>query len=229
MKRVVAYVVVVHLLLLISLSTELKEEKKPPFKPLQVHQYTKKQIALTPAPPFHPLPPPPPTRLKKPQKPPASPPPKAKAKPSPLPSSPPVVKRQTKTTSPVTEKLLQEIEESIAKIEGKHDKVDTNKQIKTPRTIDALQRDQPPELEPEQSNYSETLILCLRGALHLPDFGEVKIKLTLRQDGSVETLSVLKTESENNKRYLETHLPHVKFPALNKQEHTFVLTFCNEV
>jgi hypothetical protein len=74
----------------------------------------------------------------------------------------------------------------------------------------------------------------LHSSLHLPDFGAVKIELTLRQDGTVAKLKVLKTESEKNKQYLETHLVRLTFPYLKgayaKQgEFTFVLNFCNEL
>ena len=70
--------------------------------------------------------------------------------------------------------------------------------------------------------------------LHLPDFGEVKLQLTLSQDGKVLKVVVLNTESEKNKSYLELQLPKMRFPRLedpfaNKSQHTFVLTFCNEL
>ncbi len=166
--------------------------------------------------------------------------PSAKKKTTPLAPSPaktpikkttlPPVKSQTspQVQSALTQKLMLELEESIAKIEGCHDKVDTSLQLKTPHAIDTLKTTR---LEQNTTNedYMGTLVLCLRQSLNLPDFGEVTIRLTLRQDGSVQQLDVLKAESENNRRYLETHLPHVKFPALNNLKHTFVLTFCNEV
>jgi hypothetical protein len=132
-------------------------------------------------------------------------------------------KTQTAKRSPLTQELLQELEESIAKIEGKHDKVDTRKQLATPHSIEIPNRDKVEE------NYADALISCLRGSLHLPDYGEVKLEVTLKEDGSVEKVVVLKADSEKNRNYLETHLPHLKFPAVKKPEHTFVLTFCNEV
>lgn len=143
-------------------------------------------------------------------------------------SSPPPTQPSSKTkSSPITKKLMKELEESIAKIEGNRDKVDTSKQLKAPQAIETLKIDIPEENE--MSDYNENLILCLRQSLHLPDFGEVKIKITLRKDGSVDQLAVLKAESENNRRYLETHLPLIQFPAPKKEKYTFVLTFCNEV
>ena len=85
----------------------------------------------------------------------------------------------------------------------------------------------------EQQSYTDTLISHLHESLSLPDFGEVKIQLSLRQDGSVVKVIVLKARNEKNRQYLESNLPHLKFPRFdgawaNKKEYTFVLTFCNE-
>jgi hypothetical protein len=82
--------------------------------------------------------------------------------------------------------------------------------------------------------YQESLIHYLQETLNLPEYGEVKIEVTLRQDGSVAHMVVVKAESEKNRKYLEAHLPKLKFPRLDepfssKKQHTFVLTFCNEV
>lgn len=254
MKKIAIFVIGVHLLLIFFLGVFHVAEKSPAVKKLAIKQYAAKPApkvvtapppkaapaaasrvkpkAITPPGPIAPPPPPAnkPAPKQTPEKKPTpqSPPPAPKA-PTPTPaSSKTKAKTQTPVQSPLTQKLMKELEESIAKIEGKHDKVDTSRQIATPRAIDTLKID---HLEKDNSDedYTDTLILCLRQSLNLPDFGEVKIKLTLRQDGTVDKLIVLKTESENNRRYLETHLPNLKFPALNKQQHTFVLTFCNEV
>lgn len=141
----------------------------------------------------------------------------------------------------ISPSLLRELEESIAKIEDKSDK---NRKAKNPdakgklSTPMVLQIDALNGLAPENSdnaeNYASLLAQCLHASLHLPDFGEVKIELTLKQDGKVVKLKVLKTESEQNKKYLESHLPQLKLPHLNgsfakQEEHTFVLNFCNEL
>jgi hypothetical protein len=75
----------------------------------------------------------------------------------------------------------------------------------------------------------ETLASFLHGALNLPEFGEVKIALTLRNDGSVEKVVVLFAESKKNRAYLEDHLPKLQFPLKLEKGKTFTLTFCNEL
>lgn len=162
----------------------------------------------------------------------------------------PLVKEQSakveKVKSPVVQSppppsvspsLLKELEESIAKIEDKSDKQSLSRKTnpKTTLSIPApLQIDALPTIELESSDYISILTEHLHASLHLPDFGEVKIELTLQQDGTVAKLRVLKAESQQNRKYLESHLPLLKFPHLSgafakKNEHTFTLTFCNEL
>ena len=71
----------------------------------------------------------------------------------------------------------------------------------------------------------------LHSALDLPDFGEVKMQITVQKDGRVVKVVVLKAESEKNKGYLETHLRQMKLPPLSGSTHeeTFTITFCNEL
>jgi hypothetical protein len=156
-----------------------------------------------------------------------------KKQPSKKPSIQPVKKAQA---------LVEELEERIAKIEQKRDKIETKQELKAPGTIDSLQIESIKKTDPQdnasneisEDAYQNMLIGCLRQSLNLPDYGEVKIQLTLRADGSVAELIVIKSESQKNKRYLEEKLPLVKFPLLQgalfgKKQHTFLLIFCNEV
>ena len=146
--------------------------------------------------------------------------------------------QQTRATIP--ESLLKELEESIAKIENKSDKGTTNKKASISNKAFvpiSLQIDTPSSEfsnnEEGQGDYTETLINHLHQCLSLPDYGEVKIQLSLRQDGTVDKVVVLKTQSEKNRQYLENHLPRLRFPRFDgsyasKKEWTFTLTFCNE-
>jgi hypothetical protein len=141
----------------------------------------------------------------------------------------------------ISDKLLKELEESIAKIENKSDKGYAGK--KTTATsravapvhlqIDSLASEDVEESE-GASDYTENLVRHLHQSLNLPDYGEVKIQLRLRQDGTVVKIAVIKTESEKNKKYLEERLPALRFPRFegeyaNKKEDVFILTFCNEL
>lgn len=131
----------------------------------------------------------------------------------------------------ISDSLLKELEDSIAKIENKSSKVSTGKALAPiPLQIDIAPSE---NFEEGQSPYTEGLVNHLHQYLRLPDYGEVKIQLSLRQDGTVVKVIVLKSQSEKNKQYLESHLPRLKFSRFddadaNKKEYTFILTFCNE-
>lgn len=158
-------------------------------------------------------------------------------------------KTPSKTTQPVAKlkapsvknpeipkELLDELEERIAKIEHKRDKISAPVDLSIPKTInkslplaeDDLASDQ--NLDQAFDNYSAYLISHLQQHLQLPDFGEVKVEIVLRPDGSVEKCSVIEAASEKNKKYLEKRLPTLRFPNQGvriKRPQVFVLTFCN--
>ena len=109
-----------------------------------------------------------------------------------------------------------------------------------PKSVDSLFAKEPIHFEEESfsfeeiSNYGEFLTAYLQEMLHLPDFGEVKVQITVAQDGSVMKYAVVKAESDKNKKYLEEKLTSLRFPefkgkGIKKSEETFVLTFCNEI
>ncbi len=141
-----------------------------------------------------------------------------------------------KARAKISDSLLKELEESIAKIETKSDKPTISKKTISSSKAMApivLQIDSQEEQSAETMSYTDTLISYLHQELRLPDYGEVKIQLSLRQDGTVAKLSVLKAKNEKNRQYLESQLSRLRFPCFegtlaNKKEHTFVLTFCNE-
>jgi hypothetical protein len=138
----------------------------------------------------------------------------------------------------ISSSLVQELEESIAKIEDHSGKMKKNQKFigkRAPSRSNPLQIDQLDfkEEASESNDYVDILVRQLHVSLNLPDFGEVKIELTLRQDGTVAKLKVLNAESQQNRKYLEAKLPQLKFPQLSgfkpeEKEHTFVLNFCNE-
>lgn len=140
----------------------------------------------------------------------------------------------------ISDSLLKELDEGIAKIENKSNQAPANKKNSFPNKAIApipLQIDIPSNerlsFEEGQSDYADILVNHLHQYLSLPDYGEVKIQLSLRQDGTVAKVVVLKTQSEKNKQHLENTLPLLKFPRFeggyaNKKEYAFILTFCNE-
>lgn len=180
-----------------------------------------------------------------------TPPPKKEELPKPTPLKNPApqkskpVPEKKKTPAPskpkplISQELLDELEESIAKIDEKRDK-DSNKSKKTTSQLDVprVQASVPVEEAATQTEerleFQEKLIACLHSALHLPDHGEVTIVLTLRSNGSVTKMFVKKTQSKKNQTYLEAQLPFVRFPLFEgalsgKKEETFTITFCNEI
>lgn len=125
----------------------------------------------------------------------------------------------------IPKELLEELEETVAKIDEKSKKVYSTSKLDVPQ-FTALSQIEP--FFTEEPSYEESLVAYLHQSLNLPEYGEVKIRLTLHKDGSVVKLTVLKAESLKNKTYLEKNLPLLKFPSLEKEE-TFVFTFCNEL
>jgi outer membrane biosynthesis protein TonB len=154
-------------------------------------------------------------------------------------AAPPPVKKKPAAQPP--EDLLKELEEKIAKIETKRDKSTIKSELSVPQKIEqqmayasSSSQSSSSELEEDHDDYVSFLVGYLQEHLQLPDFGEVKIQISLRSDGSVEALRVIKTESEKNKKYLEENLPKLKFPSFSLKKNasstqTFILTFCNEM
>lgn len=146
--------------------------------------------------------------------------------------------KQAPKTSSLTQKHLQEIEERIAKIEAKNDRMPIKSELAVPTTI-TLSSQIPSQNSLESANYQtfamddavSSLIGYLQGYLQLPDIGEVQIQLVLRKDGKVDSMKVLKTESAENRKYLEEHLPKISFPPSvleGVSSRSFLLTFCNK-
>ena len=138
-----------------------------------------------------------------------------------------VEKGKPKKTPKAPDKVLQEIDEALAKIDDKvyskpHVKLDVP-QIKGTAPLPF------PDFGEMEGTDEETLGSFLSSSLNLPEFGEVKIQLTIKKDGTVARLIVLQAESKKNKAYLEKHLPLLRFPLILDKEKTFTLTFCNEI
>ncbi len=143
-----------------------------------------------------------------------------------------VEKGKPKKTPKAPDKVWKEIDEALAKID---DKVYSKPQSKL--DVPQFKGSSPSkvpfpdfgEAENGEGTDEDTLVSFLHTSLNLPEFGEVKIQLTIKKDGSVARLVVLQAESRKNKSYLEKHLPLLRFPLLLDKEKTFTLTFCNEI
>jgi len=70
--------------------------------------------------------------------------------------------------------------------------------------------------------------------LRLPDYGDVKVNLTLDRTGKVFKISVINAESVANRKYIEKALPEMSFPEFGTNfasaaEYTFAITLSNEI
>ncbi len=85
----------------------------------------------------------------------------------------------------------------------------------------------------KEALYVSELIRRLKLALKLPEYGEVRVKMTLSRSGSVTQLSVLKSSSSINKKLVEQKLKGLTFAAFGasfakEESHTFTLILSNE-
>jgi type IV secretory pathway VirB10-like protein len=225
MKRITTFVISAHLIVIVLLLfTPVKKGPKPTkhvvVRTVQPKPQPMTIVSNTPAPKAKR------TTNAKPKK--EIPPTKKTTAPTPKPK--PVAKKtavieknKPKATKPKKEpEVWQEVDEPLAKIDAK--------EYSAPK----LQLDVP-QIETSFSVFAgnqtqeESLVGFLHSSLNLPEFGEVTIQLTMKKDGTVARLVVVKAESKKNKAYLEQHLPLLKFPLILENEKTFTLTFCNEI
>ncbi len=82
--------------------------------------------------------------------------------------------------------------------------------------------------------YSEELTTRLKTLLKLPEYGSVKVQLTLKRLGFVNRVEILQAESQVNRTYVEKELPALKFADFGKffpgeEEHSFTLVLSNDL
>jgi hypothetical protein len=105
----------------------------------------------------------------------------------------------------VDQKLVKEIEASLAAVSS------PTKTTKQEIAIPTLSFDLPEEMSP-----AETIAVFLREALQLPEFGEVRVELSIDSSGRLEKLEILESKSEKNAEFLRNQLPELLFPCLNR-------------
>lgn len=94
------------------------------------------------------------------------------------------IAQKKKKNKCVPSHLLKELEESIAKIDEKRDKESGEKKWQWTHSfkIDSVEENDA-DYGKIDASYTESLIRNLQNALDLPEYGPVKIELTLREDG----------------------------------------------
>jgi hypothetical protein len=82
------------------------------------------------------------------------------------------------------------------------------------------------------STYHLCLIDQLQGALQLPEWGAVRVKITLSAPGTISSMQILDAKSEKNAEWLRKQLPLLSLPCFNDFGIVdafleFTITFCN--
>ena len=148
-------------------------------------------------------------------------------------------KREAEQIQAKERELLAQAQETLAKISSASGKLPlTAPQIQPqnslPNYIDTLQTDQFSWQNRENSenmSYQNQIAFKLKKTLRFPEYGSVKIKLTLARSGRVEKLEILASASVKNKIYIEQALPALLFPTLDNSEagpNTFIFLLNNE-
>ncbi len=133
-----------------------------------------------------------------------------------------IVKTTKKTASlPKKEEtlLLKEIEESLESL-TKATSFSKKSEIIVP-TLD-LQI----STQVQEPLAAEQIAALLQETLELPEFGLVKVKLSIGKVGTLENLEILEAKSQKNAAFLKKRLPELQFPCLNEVT-TLTIVFSN--
>lgn len=89
-------------------------------------------------------------------------------------------------------------------------------------------------VNPQEMGYCEEMVQLLRLKMRLPDYGEVKVELTVDRQGKVSQVKVVTAKSQANRQYIESTLPTLSFPPfgtnfLGEGKHRFLFAFSNDV
>lgn len=142
--------------------------------------------------------------------------------------------------------LISKAKETLAKMGETRDKIASSPSINLettalPKELGTLQVDALPvdsqggggDWGAKEVSYSGEVASRLKKGLRLPDYGAVKIKLTLDRTGKVIKVETVHSESSKNKTYVESKVPTLLFPPFGQRfkeasENTFVITLQND-
>ena len=153
---------------------------------------------------------------------------RSKPKPKPKP------KPQPKRAPSKTQQALTKARESLANISRESDKVEEVHTEPNPE-LPQLRVDAEPaqSVARVDSDYRDEMARRLRLILRLPDYGAVRVEVTIAKRGAVKSLEVVSAASEVNRAYIEQVLPTVTFAPIgswfgNTNEKTFTITLEND-
>lgn len=166
---------------------------------------------------------------------------KKKAKPAPVaekkkPAAKPDNRAQIKNRE-----LLAKAQESIAKIQATSVTIGAGQAAPRPELKIPQLKVLPKSGDEEMAGWSagevgfrDELASRLKLQLRLPEYGDVKIKLTLARAGRFVKVFIVSSESKANRQYIEKTIPTLTFPPFghnfeNVDEYTFSITLSNEL
>lgn len=163
---------------------------------------------------------------------------KKKEKPKPKPAPKPV-ESEKKAEEPKKNiikdaSLIAKAKENIAKITKTSDKTNTSEpQSSAPQPKHANNKESE-LLSSHEMDYRDELAGRLKLILRLPEYGMVNVRLTVDRRGRVKKIEIIAAESETNKKYIESELPQLVFPAFGSNfggepDHTFLISLNNEM
>jgi outer membrane biosynthesis protein TonB len=163
--------------------------------------------------------------------------PKPKPKPAvkPAPAKPVVAKKETpKPPAPKPTVDLSKARESLAALKNQPQETSVARSNVVIPTLAPSVASLPQTSDPTELSYNDDLIVRLRSLLRLPEYGDVKVSLTIDRSGKVLAFEVLQSENAANKRYVDLHLPRCKFADFGKHfadenSKTFQLTLSNDL
>lgn len=88
-------------------------------------------------------------------------------------------------------------------------------------------------LTTQESSYRDEIAYRLKLSLRLPEYGMVKVRLTLERSGHVANLQIVSSESTKNRAYIESMIPSIKFPPFGNDltqanQYTFLIALNND-
>ncbi len=86
----------------------------------------------------------------------------------------------------------------------------------------------------QEKSYVDELVYRLKRTLTLPEYGDVKIKITVSSQGKVVKVEIISTKSKKNREYLEKMLSSLTLPPfggnfLGEKEHIFLFNLSNDL
>ncbi|MBJ7448859.1 MAG: hypothetical protein JHC93_00695 [Parachlamydiales bacterium] len=144
-------------------------------------------------------------------------------------ASKPVPAKTTTTKankSSACDDLLASIEKDMAQIGKKTTPAATTATSKSSYTTLKWETDQ--LMNPKEMSYLDEVVGALQQSLILPEYGSVKIELTINKNGSVANLKVVSSESSKNKKYIEENLTTFLFSPNTTSQSTFSVILCNQ-